>query len=74
MRLRSAASSRASDLEISLNNYDPDEDKGFRGVLRLDVVRRRKYGGCLLGDAEHEGEAKGANIQGLTADDLGKLI
>jgi len=61
------------DLQISLKNYDPIKDKRFSGVFRLPVVPRPKYTVCILGDAKHEGEAKGLKLPVLTVEDLKKL-
>eukprot|EP00456_Euglypha_rotunda_P043777 TRINITY_DN3434_c0_g1_i2.p1 TRINITY_DN3434_c0_g1~~TRINITY_DN3434_c0_g1_i2.p1 ORF type:complete len:222 (+),score=43.08 TRINITY_DN3434_c0_g1_i2:112-777(+) len=61
------------ELQIGLKNYDPQKDKRFAGTITLPHVPRDKYKVCIIGDAKHCGEAKDANIDALSVDDLKKL-
>lgn len=61
------------DLQVNLKNYDPSRDKRFAGTLRLPNVCRPNYKVCIIGDLQHEDQAKKAGIPTMNMEDLKKL-
>merc|ERR1712058_270 len=61
------------DLQIGLNNYDPQKDKRFSGTVKLKHVPRRNFKVCVLGDQQHCDTAKAEGIPCMSSDDLKKL-
>jgi len=56
-----------------LKNYDPQRDKRFSGTIKLPNVARPRMTVCVLGDAFHCDQAKGAGMEFQSVDDLKKL-
>ena len=48
------------ELQIGLNNYDPQRDKRFSGTVRLPTVPRPNMSICVLGDQHDIDRAKHA--------------
>ncbi|CAO3670611.1 unnamed protein product [Rhizopus stolonifer] len=61
------------ELQIGLKNYDPQRDKRFSGTIKLPNVARPRMTVCVLGDAFHCDQAKGAGMEFQFVDDLKKL-
>src|SRR3989338_6428160 len=61
------------DLQVNLKNYDPSRDKRFAGTLRLPNVCRPNYKVCVIGDLQHEDQAKKAGLPTMNMEDLKKL-
>ncbi|KAJ9053415.1 60S ribosomal protein L10A [Entomophthora muscae] len=61
------------ELQIGLKNYDPQRDKRFSGTVKLPNIPRPKMSVCVLGDALHCDQAKEAEIETMSVDDLKKL-
>ncbi|KAG1569207.1 hypothetical protein G6F50_006590 [Rhizopus delemar] len=61
------------ELQIGLKNYDPQRDKRFSGTIKLPHVARPRMTVCVLGDAFHCDQAKGAGMEFQSVDDLKKL-
>jgi len=60
------------ELQIGLKQYDPQKDKRFAGSVKLPYIARPRMKICVLGDELHCDEAKQANIEFQTTEDLGK--
>ncbi|CEG65352.1 Putative Ribosomal protein [Rhizopus microsporus] len=61
------------ELQIGLKNYDPQRDKRFSGTIKLPHIARPRMTVCVLGDAFHCDQAKGAGMEFQSVDDLKKL-
>jgi large subunit ribosomal protein L10Ae len=61
------------ELQIGLKNYDPQRDKRFSGTIKLPNIARPRMTVCILGDAFHCDQAKGAGMEFQSVDDLKKL-
>ncbi|KAG2192386.1 hypothetical protein INT46_008923 [Mucor plumbeus] len=61
------------ELQIGLKNYDPQRDKRFSGTIKLPNIARPNMSVCILGDAFHCDQAKGAGMEFQSVDDLKKL-
>ena len=63
------------ELQVSLNDYDPQKDKRFVGSVRLPNIPRPKLKICLIADQKHLDEAKANNldIEVTTLDNLKKF-
>merc|ERR1719369_2341300 len=61
------------DLQIGLENYDPQKDKRFSGTVKLKHIPRQKLKICILGDELHCDEAKANNLPFMSVEDLKKL-
>uniref|UniRef100_A0A8C6CCY6 60S ribosomal protein L10a n=1 Tax=Monodon monoceros TaxID=40151 RepID=A0A8C6CCY6_MONMO len=60
------------ELQISLNNCDPQKDKRFLGTARLSTPCP-KFSICVLGDQQHCDEAKAVDIPHMGIKVLRKL-
>jgi len=61
------------ELQIGLKNYDPQKDKRFSGSVKLPRIPRPNMTVCVLGDAQHIGEAEKINVPCMNVEDLKKL-
>ncbi|XP_059960785.1 large ribosomal subunit protein uL1-like [Mesoplodon densirostris] len=61
------------ELQISLNNCDPQKDKCFLGTARLKSTPCPKFSICVLGDQQHCDEAKAVDIPHIGIKVLRKL-
>jgi len=61
------------ELQIGLKNYDTQKDKRFSGTIRLPKEPRPSAKICVLGDEAHIDEAKKANMEFMSVEDLKKL-
>ena len=61
------------ELQVALKNYDPNRDKRFTGTIRLPFQPKRKFNVCVLGNAQHVGDAKTAGVDAMSVEDLSKL-
>lgn len=50
------------ELQVSLNDYDPQKDKRFVGSVRLPNIPRPKLKICLIADQKHADEAAANNL------------
>ncbi len=56
------------ELQVTLQNYDPNKDKRFSGAVRLPVAPRgTNMTICVLGSEEHLSQAKALGIDGLVS-------
>ncbi|KAB0369415.1 hypothetical protein FD755_019420 [Muntiacus reevesi] len=62
-----------AELQINLQNYDPQKDKCFSGTIRLKSTPRPKFSMCVLGDQQHCDEAKAVDIPQMDIEALKKL-
>ncbi|RCH92597.1 hypothetical protein CU098_002257, partial [Rhizopus stolonifer] len=51
------------ELQVGLKNYDPQRDKRFSGTIKLPNIARPRMTVCVLGDAFHCDQAKGAGME-----------
>ncbi|WMV55935.1 hypothetical protein MTR67_049320 [Solanum verrucosum] len=65
--------SETIELQIGLKNYDPQKDKRFSGSVRLPHIPRPKMKICMLGDAQHVGEAEKIGLEYMDVESLKKL-
>ncbi|KAH0634793.1 hypothetical protein KY284_037579 [Solanum tuberosum] len=61
------------ELQIGLKNYDPQKDKRFSGSVKLPHIPRPKMKICMLGDAQHVGEAEKIGLEYMDVEGLKKL-
>ncbi|KAM0916562.1 hypothetical protein ACQ4PT_010108 [Festuca glaucescens] len=61
------------ELQIGLKNYDPQKDKRFSGSVKLPHVPRPKMRVCMLGDAQHVGEAEKIGLDSMDVEALKKM-
>ncbi|KAF6165935.1 hypothetical protein GIB67_012832 [Kingdonia uniflora] len=61
------------ELQIGLKNYDPQKDKRFSGSVKLPHIARPKMKVCMLGDAQHVGEAEKIGLESMDVEGLKKL-
>ncbi|KAL1825637.1 hypothetical protein ACET3Z_012415 [Daucus carota] len=61
------------ELQIGLKNYDPQKDKRFSGSVKLPHIPRPKMKVCMLGDAQHVGEAEKIGLESMDVEGLKKL-
>ena len=61
------------ELQIGLKNYDPQKDKRFSGAVKLPNIPRPKMKVCMLGDAQHIGEAEKIGLDCMDVDGLKKM-
>jgi ribosomal protein L1 len=56
------------ELQVTLQNYDPNKDKRFSGAVRLPVAPRgTNLTVCVLGSEEHITQAKAIGIDALVS-------
>ncbi|KAF3644195.1 60S ribosomal protein L10a [Capsicum annuum] len=65
--------SETIELQIGLKNYDPQKDKRFSGSVKLPHIPRPKMKICMLGDAQHVGEAEKIGLEYMDVEGLKKL-
>ncbi|KAK6776516.1 hypothetical protein RDI58_027517 [Solanum bulbocastanum] len=65
--------SETIELQIGLKNYDPQKDKRFSGSVKLPHIPRPKMKICMLGDAQHVGEAEKIGLEYMDVESLKKL-
>jgi len=61
------------ELQLGLQNYDPQRDKRFSGTIKLPTVPRPGMTVCILGDQFDIDRAKHGGVDAMSADDLKKL-
>ncbi|XP_062193627.1 uncharacterized protein LOC133897069 [Phragmites australis] len=61
------------ELQIGLKNYDPQKDKRFSGSVKLPHIPRPKMKVCMLGDAQHVGEAEKIGLDYMDVEALKKM-
>ncbi|XP_072964513.1 large ribosomal subunit protein uL1-like [Typha angustifolia] len=61
------------ELQIGLKNYDPQKDKRFSGSVKLPHIPRPKMKVCMLGDAQHVGEAEKIGLDYMDVEGLKKM-
>ncbi|CAA6653658.1 unnamed protein product [Spirodela intermedia] len=61
------------ELQIGLKNYDPQKDKRFSGSVKLPHIPRPKMKVCMLGDAQHVGEAEKIGLEYMDVEGLKKM-
>ncbi|EFJ31249.1 hypothetical protein SELMODRAFT_230302 [Selaginella moellendorffii] len=61
------------ELQIGLKNYDPQKDKRFSGSVKLPHIARPKMRVCMLGDAQHVGEAEKIGLDYMDLEGLKKM-
>lgn len=61
------------DLQLNLKNYDTNKDKRFAGTLRLPNLCRPNMSICIIGDLQHEDQAKKENLPNANMDTLKKF-
>lgn len=58
---------------VNMIRICPQKDKRFNGTVRLPTIPRPKMKICVLGDAKHCEEAKGALLSSLASAGNGKM-
>jgi len=61
------------ELQIGLKNYDPQKDKRFSGSVKLPCNTKAKFVICILGDQQHNDEAKKLGFETMSLEDLKKI-